>query len=57
MTKLEIQEYNTKALEEMKHCRTRAFEELYSGNSEKFRYWMEKYDEVQLMKFEEATDL
>ena len=56
MTKLEIQEYNTKALEEMKHCRKRAFEELYAGNSKGFEYWMTKYDEVQLMKFSEATD-
>ena len=56
MTKLEIQEYNTKALAEMKHCETRAFDELYSGNIEKFNYWMRKYDEVKLMSFEEATD-
>lgn len=56
MTKLEIQEYNTKALEEMKKCRTRAFDALYEGDSHSFQEWMRKYDQVELMKFSDATD-
>ena len=56
MTKKEIQEYNTKALEEMKHCRIRAFDELYAGNHHGFNEWMRKYDQVKLMSFDEAKD-
>ena len=56
MTKIEIRDENMKALAEMKKCRTRAFEELYSGNSKGFEYWMTKYDEVQLLDYSEATD-